>query len=86
MSSKLSTRIIIIGSWLIFVAAWMSLLVLLIFRWKGTSVDLHYDLVGLLIFFGVLWGRLVPGRNSEYELLVTSSALAVVLDLVHRVI
>lgn len=86
MPSNLSLKIIMIGSWLIFVAAWVSLLVHLILHWKGMGVDFHYDLVGLLLFFGVLWGRLLRGKDSEVDLFVTSMALACVLEVVHRVV
>jgi hypothetical protein len=84
MPSRLSLKIIMIGSWLIFVAAWVSLLVHLIFHWRSMSVDFHYDLVGLLVFFGVLWARLFRGKNSEVDHFVTSMALAIVAEIVNR--
>ncbi len=74
------------GLWLIFVAAWLSILLILVFRWKGISVDIRYDLVGILVFFGVLWVRQLPAQNNEFDRFTISMALAVVSSVVHRLV
>lgn len=81
MRSDIASKMILIVSWLIFVPAWISLLALLVSRWRGISVDLHYDLVGLLLFFGVLWSRLVRGKKNEFDCFAASMALATVVQM-----
>jgi hypothetical protein len=76
--SALSSRLISIGSWLIFLAAWLTLLVQLFISWKVMSVDLHYDVVTLLVLLGALWGRLAPDKGREPELLSLSLTTAIV--------
>jgi len=72
-------------AWLIFVAAWLSVLVHLLRYWSGLTVELHYDFIGLLLFFGVLWGQLARSRNNAYDLSFTAFALTMVADVVHKI-
>lgn len=86
MRSNLKSKVIVGAAWLIFLATWMGLLVHTVLNWRSISTDIHYDLVGLLLFFGVLWIRLIPRKDREYELLVTSLALASVVDMARRLV
>jgi hypothetical protein len=86
--SKLKPKfmmVVAIVAWLIFVAAWLSVLGHLFRHWGGLRGELHYDLVGLLLFFGVLWGQLVRSRDNTYDLLFTAFAFVMVADVVHKV-
>ena len=82
--SALSSNLIRIGSWLIFLAAWMTLLVQLVIRWKSINVELHYDGIALLVLLGALWGRLALEKRRETELLLLGLTTAIVLAVVHR--
>ena len=83
--SKLGTRVFTVGSWLTFLVAWCSLLVRLLLHWSGMSVDLHLDLLLLLLFFGALWEELVRKKSDVFNLFMASFALVAVVDLVNRV-
>ena len=88
MPSKLKPKfmmVVAIVAWLIFVAAWLSVLGHLFRHWGGLRDELHYDLVGLLLFFWVLWGQLVRSRDNTYDLLFTAFALVMVADVVRKV-
>jgi len=71
-------------SWILFVFTWLHLFMHTISRWKSVEEIVHYDLVGLLFFFGVLWVQLVRGKRNAYDLLFVSFALGAVSDLVQR--
>jgi hypothetical protein len=83
--SALSLNVIRFGSWLVFVVAWLLLLIQTITRWGLVSVGLHYDAVTLLVLLCALWGSMAKEKGRELELFCICVTTVILLDLVHKV-
>ena len=57
---KYSRPLLIISN-LLFATAWLRVSLLMIAQWRSMPSEVHYDLMGLLLFFAVLWAELLRG-------------------------
>lgn len=72
------------AAWLISATSWLRVLASLYWHW-GTLGELRINLLGLLLFFGVLWEELIRSKRDASDLLLASFALAMVAELVRKV-
>ncbi len=75
-----------IGAWLMFVAAWLNMLVLLARHWHATSTDLRGDVSLLLVLLGATWGRMSSDKGRELDLLCLSLATGTIMTIVHKLV
>ena len=72
------------AAWIIFVYTWVRLVMRTIAIWHVVQVDIHYDLIAILLFFGAMWVKIVRGKRDAYDLLFVALTLTAVGDLVPR--
>ena len=84
--SGLGWKIISIGSWLLFLGTWLTMLALLFIRWKVMSIDMRCDLLAILPLSGALWGRSAPEKGRELDRLLLSLATSIIYAFVHRLV
>jgi hypothetical protein len=75
-----------IGAWLMFVAAWLNMLILLVRHWHAMTTDLHGDVSVLLVLLGATWGRLSSDKGRELDLMCLSLATATIMAIVHKLV
>jgi hypothetical protein len=67
-------------------AAWLTMLLQLFISWRSMGVEMHYDLVTLLVLLGALWGRLAHDKGREPDLFLLSVTTAIILAFVRRLV
>jgi hypothetical protein len=86
VTSKVVYLLIFTVSWVMFLLTWARIFIHMLAKWNNMQNEFHYDLIGLLLFFGVIWFQLIRSKRDTYDLLFVSVALGAVSDLVQKCI
>lgn len=86
MRSINDSKALLVIANILFAVTWPFILIHIVSRWSSTSEELHYDLLGLLFCFAVLWVGLLRGKGRVYCLLAASFSFATVLEILRKLI
>jgi len=84
--TKRSATLLKIGAWIMFMAAWLNMLILLVRHWHAMTTDLHGDVSLMLVLLGATWGRVSLDKGRELDLLCLSLATATIMAIVHKLV